>query len=305
MALTNFSGTATNVIQKVGDVTGASYISRMFDEGCGYLAAHEARFVAGLIDLVAGILIARWAGAALSRALERQTLDPPVRILLVKVFRLLVFGLAITCALEVAGFPMTALLSGIGVLGVGVGFGMQGLVSNMIAGLTLIVTRPFRVGEYISVLGVQGVVTHIDLVSTTLVHADKSLVMIPNHKIIGEIVQNFGTIRQIALSVGVGYQTDLTRAQALARQVLERNTRVLREPRAGVGIGALQDSAIAININPWVRLDDFGPAQSELSQAIVECFRDNEIEIPFPQREIRVLNPSPDILSSDYGRSAK
>lgn len=302
LPLNNLTGKATKVMS---DVTGVSYLQRMFDQTCDYLLAHEARFAAGAIDLLLGIVIARWAGAALRRALERQTLDPPVRALLVKVTRLLIFGLALTCGLEVAGFPMTAILSGIGVLGVGVGFGMQGLVSNMIAGLTLIVTRPFRVGEYISVLNVQGTVSHIDLVSTTLIHNDKSKVMIPNHKIIGEIVQNYGTVRQVPLSVGVGYQTDLKHAQQLVQEVLAQNKRVLAEPRAAIIVGALQDSSIAINIYAWVKLNDFGAAQSELSQAIVECFRENQIEIPFPQREIRVLNAAPDLLGSDYGHTAK
>jgi small conductance mechanosensitive channel len=167
---------------------------------------------------------------------------------------------------------------------------MQGLVSNMIAGLTIIFTKPFRVGEYVEILNVQGVVCHIDIISTTLTHADASKIVIPNHKIIGEIVHNFGTVRQIALAVGVGYQTDLKRAQELVMEVLERNPRVLREPKPVVLVGALQDSAITINAYPWVKLPDYALAQSELNQTIVECFREHQIEIPFPQRDIRILN---------------
>ena len=120
------------------------------------------------------------------------------------------------------------LITGIGVLGVGLGFGMQGLLSNMVAGLTIIFTRPFRVGDYIELLGVQGAVVHIDIVSTTLAHLDYSKLIIPNHKIIGEILHNFGAVRQLTLTVGVGYQTDLKRACDLVAAVLERLPRVVR-----------------------------------------------------------------------------
>jgi small conductance mechanosensitive channel len=184
---------------------------------------------------------------------------------------------------------------------------MQGLVSNLIAGLTIIFTKPFRVGEYVEIVNVKGVVSHIDIMSTTLTNSDASKIVIPNHKIIGEIVHNFGTTRQISLTASVGYQTDLKRAQALVAEVLSRNARVLKEPKPVILVGALQDSAIPIAAYAWVRLNDFGLCQSELTQAVVETFRENQIEIPFPQREIRILNAptAPETSLQEYGHSSK
>jgi small conductance mechanosensitive channel len=293
MALTNIAGTVTNVVETVSAVTGASRLSRLADRACDYLLARADRLIPAALLLIIGFAAARWIGNIISRALEKQNLDPPVRLLLVRLSRLLIFGLALTCALEVAQFQMTALITGIGVLGVGLGFGMQGLLSNMVAGLTIIFTRPFRVGDYIELLGVQGAVVHIDIVSTTLAHLDYSKLIIPNHKIIGEILHNFGAVRQLTLTVGVGYQTDLKRACDLIAAVLERHPRVLRDPKPMVLIRALQDSSIVINAHPWVKLDDYLFAQSELNQAIVDALRENQIDIPFPQREIRILPPSP------------
>jgi small conductance mechanosensitive channel len=184
---------------------------------------------------------------------------------------------------------------------------MQGLVSNMTAGLTIIFTKPFRVGDYVEILKVQGVACHIDIVSTTLKAMDASKIVIPNHKIIGEIVHNFGEVRQLALAVGVGYQTDLKHAMKLAAEAMERNPRVLREPKPVVLVSGLRDSSITINAYLWVKLPDYGLAQSELNQAIVESFRENQIEIPFPQREIRILNPpaQPEPSLQEYGHASK
>jgi small conductance mechanosensitive channel len=308
MPLTNISGAVTNMVDTVADVTGATRLTNMVNGAREYVFFNkDHNFVGGVLYLLVGFFAARWVGRMISRSLERQDMDPPVRLLLTRMARLFVGGLALTCALEVAGYRVTALLTGFGVLGVGIGFGMQGLVSNLTAGLTIIFTKPFRVGEYVEILNFQGTVKHIDIISTTLVALDASTIVIPNHKIIGEIVRNFGTIRQVALAAGVGYQTDLSKAQQLVAEVLSRNPRVLREPKPAVFVGPPQNSSIPINAYLWVKLPDFGPAQSELNKAIVEVFREHQIEMPFPQREIRILNPPSASEASlhEYGEASK
>ncbi len=136
----------------------------------------------------------------------------------------------------------------------------------------------------------EGQVKQVELFSTTLLQGDLSHVVIPNKKIVGEILHNYGQIRQLNLSVGVGYGTDLNNAISIVRAVLAQNARVLKDPAPGVGIALLADSSINIAIRPWAKLSDFGAAGTEINQAIVEAFRANKIEIPFPQREVRLLN---------------
>jgi small conductance mechanosensitive channel len=185
--------------------------------------------------------------------------------------------------------PIAPLIAGIGVAGLGVGFALQGVLSNVMAGLSIIFTKPYRVGEHISLLEVHGDVLTIDIFSTTLLHPDRSRVVIPNRKIVGEILHNFGSLRQLSLSVGVSYATDLNQALAIAKDLLARNPRVLKEPMAAVGISQLGDSAIIISVQPWVRVSDYAEAQGELNQAIIERFRTAHIAIPFPQHDVRLL----------------
>jgi small conductance mechanosensitive channel len=146
------------------------------------------------------------------------------------------------------------------------------------------------VNEYIEVLGVQGQVTQIELLSTTLLHADRSRVVIPNRKIVGEILHNYGTIRQLELSVGVAYGTNLSDALLVISQILKSNSRVLKEIEPAVGISTLGNSSISIAVKPWVSVADFGPAGAEIYQSIVAQFRERRIDIPFPQHEVRMLN---------------
>jgi len=254
-----------------------------------YVIGHSGALVSALIVVVAGFIAARWLGRMLDRWLVKKAMEPPVRLLLVRVVRLLTFALALVIALQTVGVDMTALIAGIGVAGVGVGLAAQGILGNLMAGLTIIFTKPFRFGEYIEIAGVQGQVTSIELFSTTLLHPDQSRVVIPNRKIVGEILHNYGHIRQLDLSVGVAYGTNIDHALSVVRGVLSKNTRVLKEPVPGVGVSLLADSSINIAIRPWTAVADGGPAQAEIYQAIVEQFRANKITIPFPQREVRML----------------
>ncbi|HWY74559.1 MAG TPA: mechanosensitive ion channel family protein, partial [Verrucomicrobiae bacterium] len=129
----------------------------------------------------------------------------------------------------------------------------------------------------------------IAIFSTTLLHADQSRVVIPNRKIVGEILHNYGNIRQLDLSVGVGYGSDIKQVLALLEEIVKTNPRVLKSPTPGVGVSSLGDSSITVVARPWTSVADYGPAGAEIYQAIIDRFRAQKIEIPFPQREVRML----------------
>jgi small conductance mechanosensitive channel len=254
-----------------------------------FLVLYGFRILGAVIILIVGALVAGWAGKIARRWLEKHNLEPPIRILIVRTVKLLVFALAVVLALDKFGVQIAPIIAGIGVAGVGLGLAMQGMLGNLVAGLTIIFTKPYKVGEYIELLGVYGQVTDIELLSTKLKHSDQSVVTIPNRKIIGEILHNYGTVRQLALNVGVAYDADLARALSAVNEILQENPRVLKDPAPVVGITTLGDSAINISVQPWVNVADYGPAQLELYQSIVEQFRASQIDIPFPQTEVRLI----------------
>jgi small conductance mechanosensitive channel len=139
-------------------------------------------------------------------------------------------------------------------------------------------------------IGVEGRVEDVKLFNTVLSHPDRSRIMVPNRKIVGEILHNYGGIRQLDVVVGVAYDTDLNAALSVIRGILEQNPRVLKEPASVIRVAVLADSSINLAIKPWVNVPDFGVATGEINQAVVEAFRSRNISIPFPQREVRLLN---------------
>src|SRR5437763_1392806 len=126
-----------------------------------YLILHTGALVSAIVIVVVGFIAAHYVGKLMGRLLEKKALEPPVRSLLTRLTKLLVLIVTLVIALGTAGMDVTALIAGISIAGVGVGLAMQGVLGNVIAGLTIIFTKPFRVNEYISIHGVEGQVSQI------------------------------------------------------------------------------------------------------------------------------------------------
>jgi small conductance mechanosensitive channel len=248
--------------------------------------------IKAVLILVVGFFITRWLVRIIQGWLHKLEMEPPVRQLLLRVCWLLLMGVFVVLALTNLGIDLLPVVAGLGVAGAGIAFAMQGVLGNLFAGLTIIFTKPFRVGEYVSMVGVEGRVDDVKLFNTVLSHPDLSRIVVPNRKIVGEILHNYGKIRQLDVVVGVAYSTDLNAALAAVGDVLNQNGRILKDPTPVVRVATLADSSINIMVRPWVNVPDYGPAGGEVNKAIVEEFRTRKVSIPFPQREIRLLNPA-------------
>jgi small conductance mechanosensitive channel len=239
--------------------------------------------------IIVGGFIAGWMARATARGLRRLDLEPPVRQLLTRVARLLVLALFTILALQNLGVELLPLIAGISVAGAGIALATQGVLSNAVAGLTIIFTKPYRVGEYIAVAGVEGQVETISLFSTILRHADLSRIVVPNRKVVGEILQNYGRIRQSEVHLRIAYDADLSVALGAIRDVVGQNTRVLADPAPLIQVANLTDSGVLIAVKPWSAVTDFGPVAGELNASLVEELRRRDITIPYPL-QVRLLN---------------
>ena len=243
------------------------------------------RLLAAALVLVAGWFLTRWVARIAGRGLDRLTLEPPVKLLLLRVLRALVFALFLLIALQNLGIDLLPLVAGLGIAGAGIALALQGVLGNVAAGLTIIFTRPFNVGQYISIAGVEGEVEAVSLFSTKLRHSDRSMVVIPNRKIAGEILHNYGEIRQLNLRVLVTYDVDLAVATATVRELLAANPRVLKDPAPVVQAATLAEFGIGLEVRPWVAVPDYDAAIGEINPALVEAFRARQIEIATPPRK--------------------
>jgi small conductance mechanosensitive channel len=260
------------------------------------------KLLVALLIMTAGFVVGGWIARVTSRGLLRLELEPPVRQLLSRLARVLVLGLFVILALQNLGVELLPLIAGLSVAGAAIALATQGVLGNVVAGLTIIFNKPYRVGEYVAIVGVEGRVDAITMFSTTLVHSDHSRIVVPNRKVVGEILHNYGRIRQSEMQVGIAYESDLPRALGIIRDVVRANARVLADPAPVIQVAALGDSAVQIAVRPWVAVGDYGVVEGELNLSIVEALRERDISIPYPQREVRLIGGAP--AAGFDGRSA-
>jgi len=247
------------------------------------------RLLTAIVILSVGLAVSRWVSRWLAATLNRRDLEPPIRLLLTRlVWLVCIAGFAIM-ALQNLGIELLPLIAGLGVAGAGIALAAQGVLSNLMAGLTIIFSKPFHVGEYIAIAGVEGVVQEVTLFDTILGHVDHSRVVIPNRKIVGEILHNYGRIRQLEMTVCVAYDTDLGVLMPLINEVLQSNPRVLKEPPPVVQPVQLGDSSVGIAVRPWVLVQDQVPVTGEVYAAVLQALRARGVVIPLPQREVRLI----------------
>jgi small conductance mechanosensitive channel len=243
------------------------------------------KLLAALLVLTVGVLVSRWIGKWFERALARLDLEPPVRLLLIRIVRVLIFGLFLIMALQNLGVELLPLIAGLGVVGAGLALGMQGVLGNAAAGLSS--SPPFRVGEYISIAGEEGRVEGTRSILRWSQTCRRSWFPTVRLRV------KSCTLRPAASACNHGRvagDTDLGAAFAAIDEVLKANPRVLRDPAPLIQARLSEGASISIGVMPWVTVPDYGPANAELSKTLIDAFRRHEIAMPVPQHEVRLLN---------------
>lgn len=253
----------------------------------------------GVLSVIVTLLVTMWLGRTLeSRIMGTEKLNMNLRVVLSKLIRaaLIVFGVLI--ALPIAGIDITVLSVFGGALGVGIGFGLQKIASNYVSGFIILLDRSIHPGDVLTVDNRFGTVSQLTARYMVLRSGDGTEAIIPNDTLITSTVVNHSySDRQmrLAIPVQVGYQSDLEQAMNIMRQAAENHPRVLKEPAPKAFLKAFGDNGIDLELGVWIADPEEGQLnlRSELNLEIWRKFRAAGIEIPFPQRDIRIVNGLP------------
>jgi small conductance mechanosensitive channel len=217
-----------------------------------FLVTYAFQIAGAIIILVAGFVVANWVGRVLLSAQERRNVDLTLRQFIASTARVLVIVMFVIMALSKLGISITPLIAALGGLAVGASFAIQGPVSNYGAGMVVILTRMFKVGDTINVRECSGVVADITLSSTRLVAEHGEDIIIPNKHIVGEILRNSYAKRLVEGRIGIDPQADIPRALEAIATVVKELTRDLDAPAPLVGIEAFEDDMVIIGYRYWV-----------------------------------------------------
>ncbi len=245
---------------------------------------------------------------------SQQDLDAGTREVFAKLFQIALFFIVFILLLQIMGINLTALAVFGGALGVGLGFGLQSIASNFISGIILLLERSLSVGDYVEMEdGRQGMIRELNMRSTTLETFDGKDIMVPNEQFISGSFTNWthkNTKQRYSLEFQVSYKTDLHFLFDLLRTVVASHPRVISgeqvpvEERPDAEISGFGDSGVDILVEFWMEGVDDGENRvgGDLLLMIWDAFKEHDIEIPFPQREVRVLNPGVSAVSDETGR---
>ena len=266
-------------------------MTALYEQIVSYLVSYSFQIFGAVIVFLIGLFISRRVAALILALCKRKNLDITLSRFFSSSGRLLVVVATLIIVLPKIGIQITPFIAAIGAVGLGAGLAVQGLLSNYSAGLSIIFTRPFVVGDTIRVKGVWGIVEEVHLSHTVLTNEDGEIITIPNKHIVGEIIHNSQADTVLELSVGIAYDSDIDIAIGAVRSALLRIEGLSLERVSQIGVASFGDSAIEIEARVWVQTRKFHEARYEANYAINEALQKKGINIPYPQRVVRVIRP--------------
>lgn len=254
-----------------------------------YLVTYSFQILAAIIIMLLGNLVAKKVSAFLEGFMVNKGLDITLSRFAASFVKIVIIAFAAITALDMLDISVTPFVAAVGALSLGAGLALQGLLSNYGAGVSIIVARPFVVGDTIKVQGVTGVVKEVKLAYTILSNEDEVEITIPNRHIVGEIIHNSQENSIIESTVGIAYASDTERAIAVILRAVTSTEGVSTAKPPQIGIDNFGDSSIDIGMRYWVPTDKLFATKYRVNQAVFKALEENGIEIPFPQRDVHLL----------------
>jgi small conductance mechanosensitive channel len=188
------------------------------------------------------------------------------------------------------GIQTASFVAVIGAVGLAIGFALQGSLSNLAAGVMLIIFKPVKVGDYIAGGDSEGIVESVGIFVTTLVTIDNKVVYVPNATLTGGNITNFTEkdTRRVDMVFGISYSDDIDKARASIDEVVSRNSKILKDPKPDILVSELGDSSVNFNVRPWVNTADYWHVYFDVHEQIKKKFDEQNISIPFPQRDVHL-----------------
>ena len=247
---------------------------------------YSFQLIGGLIILIAALILSAAVAKLVGRALRKRKVDITIEKFLAQAARITVLALGVMFALSSFGVQIAPLIAGLSVAGVGAGLALQGPLSNYASGATLIFTKPFKVGDNIEITGFQGEVRDISLPRTELLAGDGSKIIIPNKHIVGEVIKNYSTFRQLEINVSISYESNVKKALGLIEEIIMADQRIPSSEPYNVGIKEFAESGIKLQAFVWVPQGILLNIKYDFNRAIFEQFKQQGIVIAAPRRDV-------------------
>jgi len=248
---------------------------------------------------IVGRFISKIIVKSLLKLMERANIDTSLRGFVGNMVSAVLMVVIVIAALEQLGVDTTSVLAVFAAAGLAVGLALKDSLSNFAAGVMLILFKPFKVGDVIDTGGKIGKVQEIQIFNTLLRTGDNQEVIIPNSQVFGGSITNITacTTRRIDLVIGIGYNDDIKKARMLLETIIANDPAILKDPAPTIMVLELGESSIDLAVRPWVNTEDYWSVRSDLLQSIKETFSENGISIPYPQRDLHIIQENASVVA--------
>lgn len=259
----------------------------------GYVTEYGLNLVFAIAIFVIGKWVAKKVVAVAKKSMAKSKLDEMLVDFIGNILYAVLLAFVIISAISELGIETTSIAAIFAAAGLAIGLALQGSLANFASGVMLIFFRPFTKGDFVEVSGTSGSVKEVNIFNTVLTTPDNKVVIIPNGGITSGNIVNYSTqnTRRIDLVMGCGYDDDIKKVKDVLSGILEDNAKVLKDPAPSVSIKELADSSINFNVRPWVKTADYWTVYSEIIEQVKIRFDAEGISIPYPQRDVHMVNP--------------
>ena len=270
-------------------------IQKLINIVIDFFVNYSFQVVGAILVLVIGVLVARVVSSSLLKFFGNKEFDVTLSKFIAAAVKGIILGFAFIVAIGKFGITIAPFIAALAAMAFGASFAIQGPLANYGAGLVIILTRPFVVGNTIKVSDVSGIVDEVKLGATILTDEDGVKITIPNKHIVGEIIHNSEEKKIVEEMVGISYDSDPEKAIEIIKEALEAFQEISKEPPPQIGIQEFGDSSINIGLRYWIPTDKYFKILYQVNLSVYKHLKAKSIEIPFPQRDVHIVSRSQDV----------
>jgi small conductance mechanosensitive channel len=266
-------------------------IDQLLTTATEMVVSYAPKILLAIITLIIGLWLISLVGRALDYILEKRDFNPSLRKWFGSMTVVLLKACLFISVISMIGVQTTSFIAILGAAGLAVGLALQGSLSNFAGGVLILIFKPFKVGDYISAQGEEGVVEAIDVFCTFLTTLDNRRIILPNGPLASEKIKNIThePLRRVDLSVGISYNASVDDAQAALIAMANKDERILTETPPFVGVVGYGDSSIDLTLRVWCKTSDYWDVFFDTNKAIKPALDGANIAIPFPQRDVHII----------------
>ncbi|MCT7634165.1 mechanosensitive ion channel [Aliarcobacter butzleri] len=257
------------------------------------IASHVFSFIVALLIFFIGKWIVNKIVAILGKVLRKiNGIDETLVRFLENIVYYALLTVVIIAALNKLGIATTSFLAILGAAGLAIGLALKDSLGNFASGVMIVIFKPFKVGDSVIAGGVTGTVTEVTIFNTVFLTADNQKIIVPNSSITGGSITNVNAndTRRVDIIVGISYEDNIKHAKEVLANIINENSKVLKDKVVGINVTELADSSVNLTINVWVKSSDFASAKAELLESIKTTFDEVGITIPYPKQEVYQYN---------------